>query len=55
MRNWERVCPCCNQPVSNADIDFDDKLICLDCRREEKENWAKKEHSIKWQKEDKGE
>ena len=34
--NWERICPVCNRSVSRADIDFADKLICLECRREEK-------------------
>ena len=49
--SWKRACSCCNQPVSRADIDFDDKLICLKCRIKQKENWAKKEHNIKWKKE----
>ena len=39
---WEIICPVCNQPVSKADIDFSDKLICIDCaRKEKKEMWNK--------------
>ena len=48
---WERICPCCNQSVSRADIDFADKMICLECRKKQKENWIKKEHNVKWMKE----
>lgn len=42
---WVRLCPRCKQEVGRADIDFDDKLICIDCIRELK--------SLKWDKQSK--
>ena len=50
MLKWEILCPCCNQPVSKADIDFADKRICIDCARKEKEEMYlnKSKEKIKW-------
>lgn len=54
MIKWENICQCCNKPVSKADIDFEDKRICLEClRKEQEELWGIKES--KWLREDKSE
>lgn len=36
-KTWEILCPHCGKPVSKSDIDFEDKRICINCARKQKE------------------